>query len=207
MAESYSISYTATSITFTFNTTKAYYLRCFIRTPNYDDILDVWVGYHEPGYTYTYSGLTASTKYVCNAQYSLLDGSDGTWLGAIEFTTRSQPGSTVLTRPAKFEWENSIVVQGKDAIVYASDWNALTENINEVRAYRKGNGYTVSGNAQYTFTTAVENNYFTADIYNEAVNAIKEISGYGTYLSEVSKGDAVSADLLRDLASAINSVP
>lgn len=83
----YEISISSTSITFTFNTDRAYYFRYYIRTPDYQLVADEWVGYHNPGYKVTYSGLNADTTYVCNAQYSLKDGSDGTWMGSREFTT------------------------------------------------------------------------------------------------------------------------
>ena len=191
MAETYSISYTATSITFTFNTTRAYYFRCFVRTPANVTVIDEWVGYHASGYSITLNGLDPETDYVCNAQYSLLDGSDGTWMGATSFTTSS------VTRPSSFGWTTA-KTKGTNFKLTATEWNNLTANINAVRAYK--------GLSSYSFTTAVKGNNFTASIYNQAVNAIKGISGYGTNLSTVSKGDDVTAKRLNDLVSAINSV-
>lgn len=204
MAESYSISYTTTSITFTFNTTGAYYLRCFVRTQDNTTVIDEWVGYHSSGYSITFSGLDEGTTYVCNAQYSSTDGYGGTWIGAKTFTTKT---SSSASRPSKFGWTNSVVEQGKDAIIYATEWNELTENINEVRAYRKANGYTVSAPIQYSFTKAVKGNDLTADMFNEVLEAIKGISGYGTWFRDFNPGEDCTAELLNSVVTELNTIP
>lgn len=158
--------------------------------------------YAEKSDTAELSGLSAGTTYTIYAK--VYKGSD-----ISPFATFSKSVTTekdTSARPSKFSWTKSIVQQGKDAIIYATEWNDLTKNINEVRAYRKAKGYTVSTPTQYSFTTAVKGD-ITAVIYNEAVKAIKGISGYGTYLSEVSKGEDCTADLLNSVVTELNTIP
>lgn len=145
--------------------------------------------------TATLKGLSPNTTYTIIALVYV----SGDLSPFASFTKSVTTEKATPTRPSKFGWDKSIVEQGKDAIIYASDWNDLTANINEVRAYKSL--------SSYSFTTAVKGNDFTAIMYNEAVKAIKGISGYGTYLSEVSKGDKVTAKRLNDLVSEINAVP
>ena len=102
------------------------------------------------------------------------------------------------TRPSKFGWTTP-KESGKPFNLTATEWNTLTENINAVRVYRTM--------IEYSFTTAVIDNNFTASMYNQAVKAIKGISGYGTSLNEVSTGDTITAKKLNDLVTEINSVP
>lgn len=140
----------------------------------------------------TLSGLSSGTTYTITAK--VYKGADAT-----PFATFTASATTDIARPAEFSWTKSIVQQGKDAIIYASDWKELTANINEVRVYR--------GLSNYSFTKAEPGKPFTAEMYKQAVRAIKGISGYGTYLKEVSIGDPVTAKKLNDLVAEINSVP
>lgn len=111
-------------------------------------------------------------------------------------------------RPADWEWQSNIAV---GAVVpfsnnafrplTATEWNAFTKRINEFREYR--------GVSSYSFTTVNSNTNFTASIYNEAVAAIKGISGYGTYLSYATSGvtDALKANLYLLLRDELNAIP
>lgn len=159
--------------------------------------------YAEESDTATLTGLHAGATYTIYAK--VYKGSD------IEpFATFSKSvtiESDTSARPSKFSWDKSIVEQGKDAIIYASDWNTLTKNINEVRAYRKANGYTVSSPTQYSFTTAVKGNALTADMFNEVLNAIKGISGYGTWFRDFEKGEDCTAQLLNSVVTELNTIP
>lgn len=102
------------------------------------------------------------------------------------------------SRPDYFSWTYT-KRSGRAFNLTADEWNELTSNINEVRRYR--------GYSNYSFTTAYSGDNFTAKMYNQAVNAIKGISGYGTYIYTVSKGEEVTADLLNDLRDELNAVP
>ena len=143
------------------------------------------------------SGFSPSTTYTIYADIAYYDKDDDTAQSvrlSVTFTTASNASQ----RPSKFSWTLSKVTQGEDAVIYATDWNNLTKNINNVRAYK--------GLSSYTFTVAEKNNDFTAEIFNEAVSAIQGISGYGTSLNKVSKGDSFTAKKIDDLVSSINSV-
>lgn len=150
--------------------------------------------YAEESDTATLTGLHAGVTYTIYAK--VFKGSD------IEpFTTFSKSvtiQSDASTRPSKFSWTTP-KVSGNEFNLTATEWKNFTANINAVRKYK--------GLSEYSFTTAVKGNDFTASMYNQAVKAIKGISGYGTNLSEVSKGDKATAKKLNDLVSEINSVP
>ena len=102
------------------------------------------------------------------------------------------------SRPDTFSWTYT-KRSGRAFNLTADEWNELTSNINAVRRYR--------GYSNYSFTTAYEGDDFTAKMYNQAVNAIKGISGYGSYIYTVSKGAVITADRLNDLRDEINAVP
>lgn len=159
--------------------------------------------YAEESDTAGLSGLSAGTTYTIYAK--VYKGSD-----VSPFATFSKSVTTekaTPTRPSKFSWTKSIVEQGKDAIIYATEWNALTANINEVRAYRKAKGYTVSTPTGYSFTTAVKGNNLTADMFNEVLDAISGISGYGTWFRNFDKGEDCTADLLNSVVTELNTIP
>lgn len=148
----------------------------------------------------TLSGFSAGKTYTIKAKimyYGYENGVEVEYSKTISCSAKTASAGT--TRPSQFSWKYSTIQQGEDAIIDADDWNNLTANINAVRKYKDLSAY--------SFTEAVKGNNFTAIIYNQAVKAIKEISGYGTNLSEVSKGDTVTAKKLNDLVSEINSVP
>lgn len=153
--------------------------------------------------TATLSGLSAGTTYTIKAE--VYKGTDITPFAT--FTKSVTTESSTSARPSKFSWTKSIVEQGKDAIIYATEWNELTENINEVRAYRKAKGYTVSTPTEYSFTTAVKGNDLTADMFNEVLEAISGISGYGTWFREFSKGEDCTAQLLNSVVTELNTIP
>lgn len=58
--------------------------------------------------------------------------------------------------------------------ISAVEWNNFTKRINEFRNY--------AGYNDYNFTIVSSNTPLTASIYNEAVAAIKGVSGYGSYV-------------------------
>lgn len=117
------------------------------------------------------------------------------------------PGITLSvdsTRPKYFYWtyaKNS----GGTFNLTAIEWNTLTANINQVRVYKGLTEY--KGATNLGFTMAFKGNSFTAAMYNQAVEAIQEISGYGAFLSYVSPGDTIYASHLNNLVSELNAIP
>ena len=81
----------------------------------------------------------------------------------------------------------------------ASEWNALTANINLVRAYK--------GLGLFNFTTAYPRNEFKAYMYNECLYALEPMY-IGRDLSgmEVSSGDDVTASALNYLVTLVNGI-
>ena len=150
----------------------------------------------------TLSGFSAGKTYTINGNilyYGYVDGKEESFTKPISCKAK--------TRPSKFSWEYSDVAQGKDAIKSATDLNNLTQNINEVRAYRKANGYTVSSPTEYSFTTAVKGHDITADMFNELLHAIKGISGYGTWFRDFDSGEECTAQLLNSVVTELNTIP
>ncbi|MBR5235750.1 MAG: hypothetical protein IKW06_00020 [Clostridia bacterium] len=105
---------------------------------------------------------------------------------------------TTPSRPSNFSWTYS-KVQGGAFNLTATEWNNFTAKVNAFREYKYLSAY--------SFTYAYKGNDFTAAMYNQAVNAIKGISGYGSYLSTVSKGDTVTAAGLNLLRDELNAIP
>ena len=147
--------------------------------------------------------ITSSEEYVLSTSLSIntsytikcvITYYDGTTAKTATLTTTAATASS----PAYFSWTGGKKVKGRAFNLTASDWNALTSNINLVR---KSHGY-----SNYSFTKAYKGNNFKATMYNQAVNAITGM-GYGDYLYTVSKGEAVWASELNNLVDAINEVP
>lgn len=103
---------------------------------------------------------------------------------------------TVSSRPASFSWTYS-KSSGSDFNLKATEWNSFTSKINEFREWK-----TLS---DYSFTTAVKGNTFTATMFNQAVNAINAMYSNNP-LSTVSKGSTVTAYLLNNIVSVLNNV-
>ncbi len=127
--------------------------------------------------------------------YVWFRGYDAGYTGSI--TLKITPPAEKV-RPSNFSW-TYIKTQGGSFNLTATEWNNLTARINAFREYR--------GLSNYSFTRAYSGNDFTAAMYNQAVNAIKGISGYGSYLSTVSSGDTVTAAGLNLLRDELNAIP
>lgn len=102
------------------------------------------------------------------------------------------------TRPAKFYWTTSKVSGGTFNLT-ATEWNGLCENINLVRAYK--------GLTAYSFTTAYPGEPFSASMYNQAVYAIQDVPGYGSYLYIVNPKQTITAYCMNILVSELNAIP
>lgn len=127
--------------------------------------------------------------------YVWFRGYDAGYTGSI--TLKITPPAEKV-RPSNFSWTYT-KTQGGSFNLTAAEWNSLTARINAFREYK--------GLSGYSFTYAYKGNDFTAVMYNQAVNAIKGISGYGSYLSTVSSGDTVTAAGLNLLRDELNAIP
>lgn len=138
----------------------------------------------------SYNVTAGTIYYIWVRQYS------GSSTGTIDLYI--EPPEAAVTRPSNFSWTYTKTSGGSFNLT-AAEWNALTARINAFREYK--------GLSSYSFTYAYKGNDFTAAMYNQAVNAIKGISGYGSYLSTVSSGDTVTAAGLNLLRDELNAIP
>ncbi len=138
----------------------------------------------------SYNVTAGTTYYIWVRQYS------GSSTGTIDLYI--EPPEAAAVRPSNFSWTYT-KTKGGSFNLTATEWNNLTARINAFRVYR--------GLSNYSFTRAYSGNDFTAAMYNQAVNAIKGISGYGSYLYTVSKGDTVTAAGLNALRDELNAIP
>lgn len=188
------------------DSTEVYYSGGFYEYTGYygDDYLEIGGFTESTTFTATPASSSAFTRWVYRlgsttgtVQYSYVN--PFTYTGTQDIYIRAE-GEEVETptRPDYFSWTYT-KRSGRAFNLTADEWNELTSNINEVRRYR--------GYSNYSFTTAYSGDNFTAKMYNQAVNAIKGISGYGTYIYTVSKGEEITADHLNDLRDELNAVP
>ena len=141
-------------------------------------------------FSFTYDVAANTTYYVWVKSYS------GASSGYVDLYI--EPPAPSVIRPSNFSWTHE-KTQGGSFNLTADEWNALTARINAFREYW--------GLNSYSFTYAYKGNDFTAAMYNQAVNAIKDISGYGSRLSTVSKGNNVTAAGLNLLRDELNDIP
>lgn len=107
---------------------------------------------------------------------------------------------------SSFSWTDT-KTKGGNFNLTAVEWNRLTKTINEIRDSKFLDLWdftTVKGESNgYTKDQSTE---FTADIYNEVVDAINNIPGYRNSLSDVEPGDPVTAGCLNDLKDIVNEI-
>lgn len=142
------------------------------------------------------SGLSPGTEYgvMCKVYYGSTELA--TLTGSV--STDEDVSEPVATRPNNFYWTYDKVQSG-DFNLTAKEWNALTARINEFRAYKNSDSY--------SFDTAYKGYEFTADMYMQAREAIRDISGYGLYIPTVSSGSAVTAYAMDMVVSELNAIP
>ena len=104
------------------------------------------------------------------------------------------------TRPNTFKWTNS-KEKGKEFNLTAKEWNDLCQNVNDLLAYCDW--------WDYSFTKAVKGEKFTAEMFNEILDAIKPISKRTLEELEdyeVKTGDIIKAQALNDLIALVNEI-
>ncbi|MDR1914731.1 MAG: hypothetical protein LBQ68_09670 [Clostridiales bacterium] len=131
---------------------------------------------------------TAGTTYKLTVDITFTGGSVP--LGPEEFTVPS-------ARPNDWDWQDPIVA-GKDVYLRSGTWNSFCSRINEFRRY--------CGLSDYSFSSVGSGTVISADIVNQAVEAIKDISGYGTYAYYVETGTPMYADFFNTLRGAPTKV-
>jgi hypothetical protein len=114
-------------------------------------------------------------------------------------------------RPDDFYWITNIITNGnvygmdfinkRIYVVTSSEWNSFTNRINQFRLYK--------GLSSYNFTTVYRDTPFTAAIFNEAANALSDLSlyfnGY-TQTYTVSSGTKIRADYFQNMKNCMNSI-
>ncbi len=115
------------------------------------------------------------------------------WEDVKEVTIKEGGGD----RPADFEWDTP-KVSGIRYSLTAKEWNALMGKINEFRQYRSL--------ADYVFfpQTVISGQEFTADIYNQAHDALYDIAKITT--GRVNSKDKVTAYLLNVFPDTIKTI-
>lgn len=152
-----------------------------------------YLAYHDGGsgdFDFSYT-VNANTTYILWVKCYYGDDS-----GYLDLYI--EPPEPAAVRPSNFSWTYTKTSGGAFNLT-ATEWNNLTARINAFRKYK--------GLSNYSFTTAYKGNNFTATMYNQARLAIQAISGYGTYIPTVTKGQVVTAYMLNVLVSELNSIP
>lgn len=142
-------------------------------------------------YKFTVTGLDSGTTYDWELEVIKVSDGGPVYTNSGTITTEEED------RPTLFEWTYGKNKDGNFNLT-ASEWNRLTEKINEMREFL--------GISNYSFTKAVKGESFTATMYNEARKAIQGM-GYdaGYYIPTVSKGDTITAYTMNILVSELNS--
>lgn len=180
-------------------------------TTFYQDEKDDFYGWVSPGLDNgidlsgsVLEGYSGEHTLIAQAYFDTEWGEDGVFIGE-KFETVNLPSSS--SRPQNWKWTTNVGIgaevrfsNGTLQPLTAEEWNGFTARVNEFRAYK--------GLSQYSFTTVQKGTEFTVAIYNEAVKAIKEIAGYGTYLSVAVAGvtNVLSSYLYTSLETELNAI-
>lgn len=89
--------------------------------------------------------------------------------------------------PGPFSWTYAKTKNGNFNLT-ATEWNSLQDHIEAMLLHKLGE------TQGYAPSTVSKSGVFYASKYNEAGNAIKKISGYGTYIPTVYAGQEITAD-------------
>lgn len=143
-----------------------------------------------------FANLTSNTFYSVEAQLYYKNSASDT-----NYQTVSVYGSCMTQappRPAYFSWTYA-KTSGATFNLLASEWNALTANINLVRQYK--------GLGLFNFTTAYSGNDVMAYMYNECLYAMEPMYvGWNLGNAEVSSGDDITASDLNYLVTLVNGI-
>lgn len=148
------------------------------------------VGYLQSTLSYTFSGLSANTRYYIRIRNE--------YNGDYEYAT----GWSRYTGIVQFAWTSSdstAVVSGqpvKDAIT-AEKWNLLQKKISQV-SVRNGNG-------SVSLSSVAQGATMTANAFNAVRNAMAALSNVGSVPSVRSKGDTILAAYFANSTASLKS--
>ena len=100
-------------------------------------------------------------------------------------------------RPSNWSWQ-SYIASGSPINISANEWNDFCAKINEFRIY--------SGVSEYSFTWVYSGMNMSANIINQAWNAINGIDGSGTLPSKAVSGGEIKASFFYQLQDALNQI-
>lgn len=140
---------------------------------------------------HTIEGLEPETAYVINYRGYNNDG-----VGP--FMNTGKTFTTLSLRPDDWSWWTRVQSDG-NIDISADEWNAFCDRINEFRDY--------CGLTAYYFTTVRRGDYISANVVNEAVWAIRNMSPPISPPSQVTPGVSyVTAAFFNGLKNALNSI-
>lgn len=159
----------------------------------------------DPDYTGSDSGNYNFTGLLCGTSYTI-DGEaeyGGTWYTVTSLNTSTDP----CTRPSNFEWTYP-KISGQDFKLTDDEWNAFLNRINDFRDYKGLSLYSFYDyyHGDYSFTKAYSGNDFYAYMFNQARNAIIEMSPPISPPSSKSSGQDIYASYLNGLRDSLNSI-
>lgn len=148
---------------------------------------------------FVFTGLQPSTYYEFRVR--IVNGSNGAELGSDTAGGATGGGGgdpdPTPTRPSDFSWSVG-KFSGYAFNVTASEWNALCAKINEFRSYKKLDAY--------AFSSASSGQPLTASQFNQARNAINDMSPSISIPDWVASGYPIYASELNRLRDSLNSV-
>lgn len=157
-------------------------------------------------------GIAPGTTYQIYVLLTPYPGEDSGVNSWITWEPREVTTGGSSARPAKFKWADGKTTKtsGQTFDITAREWCGFLDNINSVRAYK---GYSQFSQGSYTLSAYY--NYFTYPAtgqpfryqhYNQALNAITGMLGYGYADNSVKQGDLVTADRINLLVEWLNGI-
>lgn len=147
-----------------------------------------WSYYYVSGNYYDISNLAVGTYYEVQVR-GYTTGVEGTFSESLIVRTQT-------SYPTPLAWRTRYT--GGTNMVTAKEWNDMTSKINAWREYR--------GLGIMSFSTAVTGSTITASIFNQARNAIENLSPRLTAPAYVYKGDPITAAKINRISEAIDSL-
>ena len=186
-----------------------------------DDVVDgvtLWSDGYDTRWSFDHLTLNADDDGIQpNTQYTVIAyiytyPYDNGGLAAAKRATFTTGGTASPDRPEEFRWADGAETKkrGQKFDITADEWCDLLDNINAVREYK---GYSKFPQGSYTgtsyynrFTYPTSGQPFRYQHYNQALNAITGMLGYGYADNAVKQGDAITADRINLLVQWLNGI-